>query len=75
MDPRFHPAIAAIKAGDWARFRTLLREDPSLATARSSTSHPTLLQCVVLDGKDVPHSIETEARSSDCACMKQREAQ
>jgi len=58
MDPTFHPAGAAIKAGDLERFRMLLREDPSLATARSSTSHPTLLQCVVLDGKDVPHSSE-----------------
>jgi ankyrin repeat protein len=58
MDPEFHPVVAAIKAGDLERFRTLLREDPTLATARSSKSHPTLLQCVVLDGKDVPHSIE-----------------
>jgi len=52
MDPKFHPAVAAIKAGDLERFRTLLREDPSLATG------PTLLQCVVLDGYEVPHSIE-----------------
>ena len=44
MDPKFHPAIAAIKAGDLERFRTLLREDPSLATTRSSKGH-TLLQC------------------------------
>ena len=29
MDPKFHPAVAAIKAGDLERFRTLLREDPS----------------------------------------------
>ena len=58
MDPSFLPAVAAIKAGGLERFRTLLREDSSLATARSSTSHPTLLQCVVLDGQDVPHSIE-----------------
>jgi ankyrin repeat protein len=58
MDPKFHPAVAAIKAGDLERFRTLLREDPSLATARSSKSHPNLLQCVVLDGYEVPHSIE-----------------
>ena len=57
MDPKFHPAVAAIKAGDLERFRTLLREDPSLATARSSKGH-TLLQCVVLDGYEVPHSIE-----------------
>jgi ankyrin repeat protein len=58
MDPKFYPAIAAIKAGDMERFRTLLRDDPSLATARSSMSHPNLLQCVVLDGTEVPHSIE-----------------
>ncbi|MDB5077784.1 MAG: hypothetical protein JWO42_3963 [Chloroflexi bacterium] len=57
-DPKFRPAVAAIKAGDLERFRTLLREDPSLTTARSSKSHPTLLQCVVLDGNEVPHGIE-----------------
>ena len=48
---------AAIKAGDLERFRTLLREDPSLVTAHSSKSHPNLLQCVVLDGYEVPHSL------------------
>jgi ankyrin repeat protein len=58
MDPKFHPAVAAIKTGDLERFRSLLRADPSLATARSSKSHPTLLQCVVLDGCDVPQSVE-----------------
>jgi len=58
MDARFLPAVAAIKAGDVERFRTLLRQDPSLATARSSRSHPTLLQCAVLDGFGVPHSTE-----------------
>jgi uncharacterized protein len=58
MDPKFYPAVAAIKAGDLERFRTLLREDPSLATAHSSKSHPNLLQCVVLDGYEVPHNIE-----------------
>jgi ankyrin repeat protein len=58
MDPKFHPAIAAVKAGDLDTFRALLRGYPSLATNRSSNSHPTLLQCVVLDGKDVPHCAE-----------------
>jgi ankyrin repeat protein len=58
MDPRFHPAIAAVKAGDLEALRVLVRDDPSLPTDRSSTSHPTLLQCVVLDGKDVPHCTE-----------------
>ena len=52
MDPRFHPAIAAIKSDDLEGFRALIAEDPSLATARSTVSHPTLLQCLVLDGKD-----------------------
>jgi ankyrin repeat protein len=58
MDPKFHPAVAAVKAGDLEAFRALLRDDPSLATDRSAKSHPTLLQCVVLDGKDVPHCSE-----------------
>jgi ankyrin repeat protein len=57
MAPRYHPIVDAIKAGDLGRFQTLLREDPSLATACSSKGHSTL-QCVVLDGYEVPHSIE-----------------
>jgi len=57
MDPKFHPAVAALKAGDLERFRTLLREDPSLATAPSRRGG-SLLQAVVLDGYEVPHSIE-----------------
>ena len=58
MDAKFQPAIAAIKAGDLEKFRSLLREDPSLATARSSKNHPHLLQCLVLDGYEVPHTVE-----------------
>lgn len=58
MDATFHPVIAAIKAGDAAQFITLVHEDPTLATARSFTSHPTLLQCLVLDGKSLPGKIE-----------------
>src|SRR6185295_10762705 len=34
------------------------RQDPSLATTRSSTSHPTLLQCLTLDGRDAPNKVE-----------------
>jgi ankyrin repeat protein len=48
MDARFHPAQAALAAGDVDRLASLLVEDPGLATARSSKSHPTLLQCLVL---------------------------
>src|SRR5207247_8201844 len=59
MYAKFHPAIAAIKSGDVDRLRALVSEDPTLATSRSSTSHPTLLQCLVLSGRDVPNKIET----------------
>ncbi len=58
MDAKFHPAIAAMKSGDVDAFRALLEADPTLATSRSSTSHPTLLQCLVLDHKDAPWQLE-----------------
>ncbi|HET6855208.1 MAG TPA: ankyrin repeat domain-containing protein [Pyrinomonadaceae bacterium] len=58
MDKRFHPAMAAVKSGDLEQFKTLIAADPSLATSRSSRSHPTLLQCVALDGKDKPNNVE-----------------
>jgi uncharacterized protein len=58
MDAKFHPAIAAIKSGDFDALRSLLVKSPDLATARSSTSHPTLLQCLALDALLVPNQIE-----------------
>lgn len=58
MEAKFHPAMKAVKAGDLEKFKALIAEDPSLATSRSARSHPTLLQCVVLDGKDQPHNVE-----------------
>ena len=58
MDAVFHPAMAAISDGDVEKFKALIAEDPSLATLRSLKSHPTLLQCLVLDGKDKPHHVE-----------------
>jgi ankyrin repeat protein len=58
MDAKFHIAIDAIESNDAVRLRELVRQDPSLATDRSRTSHPTLLQCLVLDGKGAPNSIE-----------------
>jgi len=58
MDAKFHPAMAAVQSGDLETFKALISQDPTLATARSSTSHPTLLQCVVLDGKDRPNNVE-----------------
>lgn len=58
MNAKFHPAMKAIKADDLEKFKTLIAEDPSLATSRSTRSHPTLLQCVVLEGKDKPNNVE-----------------
>src|SRR5207302_2878483 len=61
-----HPAMAAIRSGDLENFKALVSQDPTLATSRSSTSHPTLLQCVALEGKgedkgdseDKPNNVE-----------------
>jgi hypothetical protein len=58
MDAKFHPAMAAIKAGDAEKLKELLTRDPSLATARSSRSHPTLLQCLALDALHIPNKVE-----------------
>jgi ankyrin repeat protein len=58
MDAKFHPAMAAIKDGNIDELKAILRQDPSLATARSSRSHPTLLQCLALDAVDVPNKVE-----------------
>lgn len=58
MDTKFFPAIAAIKAGDADRLRSLVDQDRTLATARSSKSHPTLLHCLVLEAVNLPNQIE-----------------
>jgi ankyrin repeat protein len=58
MNAKFHPAMKAIRTDDLEKFKALIAEDPSLATSRSTRSHPTLLQCVVLDGKGQPNNVE-----------------
>src|SRR5215213_11877307 len=58
MDAKFHAAIKAMRAGDVDELRALVAADPSLATSRSSKSHPTLLQALVLEGKDKPKNHE-----------------
>ena len=58
MNAKFHPAMKAIQSDDLEKFKELIAADPSLATTRSTRSHPTLLQCVVLDGKDKPNNVE-----------------
>lgn len=57
MDAKFRPAMAAIAADDLETFKAIIKQDPTLATSRSSRSHPTLLQCVALDGKDKPNNV------------------
>src|SRR5262252_528628 len=57
MDAKFQSAEAAIKSDDLERFKEIILQDPALATTRSSTSHPTLLQCVVLSGKGKPNNV------------------
>ena len=47
-----------MRTADVEKLRALVAADPSLATSRSSRSHPTLLQALVLDGKDKPKNIE-----------------
>ena len=58
MDAKFDPAIAAIRSGALELLKSLVAADPSLATSRSSSSHPTLLQCLVLDGNGKPNNVE-----------------
>jgi ankyrin repeat protein len=58
VDAKFHPAISAIKSGDVERLRALVQADATLATSPSSTSHPTLLQCLVLEARNTPNQIE-----------------
>ena len=58
MEPRFQTAVAAVRSGDLEQFKAALTADPSLATARSSQSHATLLQCVALDGNGKPNNAE-----------------
>ena len=48
MDARFHNLQAAFASDDLDRVKALLTSEPELATARSQTSHPTILQCLVL---------------------------
>lgn len=57
MNAKFHPALKAIHDDDLESFKAIIAGNPSLATSRSTRSHPTLLQAVVLDGKDKPNNV------------------
>lgn len=58
MDSKFLPAMAAIRTGNAAELNAMLERQPQLAAERSSCSHPTLMQCLVLDG--VKHESEVQ---------------
>lgn len=58
MEARFWSAWAAIKAGKVGAFTKVLDQSPDLATARSTSGHPTLLQALILDG--IEHQAETQ---------------
>jgi hypothetical protein len=58
MDAPFQPAIAAIERDDLEGFRAIVRQNPTLATTRSSVGHPVLLQCLVLSGKNLVNQLD-----------------
>ncbi len=58
MDSKFQLAMAAIKAGKLDDLQELIKQDVSLATSRSSSSHPTLLQFLALEAPNVPNKVE-----------------
>ncbi len=60
MDAKFLPAVAAIRAGTPSALAAVLKVAPGLARERSSESHPTLLQCVVLDAAERPAEVQIE---------------
>ena len=57
MDEGFGPAALAIFGGELDELRSLLANEPDLATRRSSVSHPTLLQFVACDAEHMPDPV------------------
>lgn len=58
METRFLPAVQAIERGEVEVLKLLLAAEPGLGSERSGTSHPTLLQCLVLDGNDLSADVQ-----------------
>jgi hypothetical protein len=58
MDAIFLPAAQTIRGGDTRTFSILLQDNPQLARQRSEHSHPTLMQCLVLDGSTLPEAVQ-----------------
>jgi len=59
METRFLPAAQAIARGEVDVLQQLLDAESGLGSARSGSSHPTLLQCLVLDGRELPADTKT----------------
>ncbi len=57
MDESFRDAALAIYAGDAAQLAQLLANDSGLAWRRSTVSHPTLLQLVACEARDLPDPV------------------
>ena len=66
MDAKFLPAMTAIKHGRASVLAKLIESFPGLATSSSSCSHPNLMQCLVLDGKD----LESETQLDMARCLR-----
>ena len=54
MNAKFLPSVAAIREGEVDALLAELSRSPALAADRSTCSHPTLMQCLALDGVDLP---------------------
>ena len=64
MDRKFFPAMFAIRRGNLYLLQATLAVVPRLATARSSCSHPTLMQCLALDGVNHPAELQLKMASA-----------
>ena len=63
MDPRFLPALAVIRGGSVFALKAILKARPGLASDRSLCGHPTLMQCLILDGAH--HAVETQTSMAE----------
>ena len=58
MDTKFLPSVAAIREGEVDALLAELSRSPDLAADRSTCSHPTLMQCLALDGVNLPETTQ-----------------
>ncbi len=65
MDEVFGPAAMAIYLDDMDELTRILKEDPGLASRRSSCGHPTLLQLVACEAGQLPNPVEAGRKLVD----------